>query len=252
MAVPLLQIKNVKKSYRGNNSIIEALKGVSVDIYAGEIISLLGVNGAGKTTLSSIIASLIPATEGQLIFNGVSIYDTLVEYRRAIGFCPQKPNFDKRLTVQENLYFSGRMYGFSEVETQKRTHELMEQFELTRYAKESPMMLSGGYKQRLIIARSLMHKPRLLILDEPTVGLDPHIRRHLWDCIRALKNEGVTVVLTTHYLDEAEVLSDRVCILDKGVIRLIDHPENLKITFNKGTLEDVFLALMQENPEGTV
>ncbi len=109
------------------------------------------------------------------------------------------------------------------------------------------MILSGGYKQRLIIARSLIHQPKLLILDEPTVGLDPHIRRHLWEIIRELKKQGVTVIITTHYLDEAEVLSDRVCILDKGLIRTIDNPAKLKSSFNKGTLEDVFLALMEEN-----
>lgn len=137
-------------------------------------------------------------------------------------------------------------YGLSHNQAHARLQELMEQFELTKYADNSPMILSGGYKQRLMIARALMHKPQLLILDEPTVGLDPHIRRHLWDIIVDLKKNGVTVIITTHYLDEAEVLSDRVCILDKGLIRMIDTPMNLKNAFNKGTLEDVFLALMED------
>lgn len=243
----LLDIQNIKKIYETGVKTIQALKGVSLQIRRGEIMSLLGVNGAGKTTLSSIIASLIPASEGDIIFEGKSIYQNLLEYRSSLGFCPQKPNFDKKLTVAENIYFAGRCYGLSHDETQTRMGKLLEQFELAQYANNSPMILSGGYKQRLIIARSLIHNPKILILDEPTVGLDPHIRRHLWEIIRELKKQGVTIIITTHYLDEAEVLSDRVCILDKGLIRTIDNPENLKNSFKKGTLEDVFLALMEEN-----
>lgn len=243
----LLRLSDVKKSYPGYAGPIEALKGVSLDIYQGEVISLLGVNGAGKTTLSSIIATLIPATSGTIMVDGASIYDDVTSYRRMMGFCPQKPNFDKKVSVAENLYFGARYYGLSHEQAQRRSQELLEQFDLKRYAHETPFILSGGYKQRLLIARALMHKPLLVILDEPTVGLDPHIRRQLWDVILALKEQGVTVILTTHYLDEAEVLSDRVCILDKGVIRMINTPHALKTEFNKGTLEDVFLELMKEN-----
>ena len=243
----LLSLKDVQKIYGAEPHAIHALKGVSLDIYAGEIIGLLGVNGAGKTTLSSIIASLIPASSGSLEHNGRSIYQDLIGYRKILGFCPQKPNFDKKLTVKENLIFSGRYYGLSGTQCMQRSQELMEQFELLQYANAAPFILSGGYKQRLIIARSLMHKPKLLILDEPTVGLDPHIRRQLWDVVLALKQQGVTVVLTTHYLDEAEVLSDRVCILDRGAIHTIDTADNLKKRFSKGTLEDVFLQLLHNN-----
>jgi len=122
----------------------------------------------------------------------------------------------------------------------------MDKYELIKYADESPSILSGGYKQRVMIARALMHNPKLVILDEPTVGLDPHIRHQLWQTIRDLKNANVTVLLTTHYLDEAEVLSDRLCILDKGKIRLIDTASNLKNSYNKSKLEDVFIQLMNE------
>lgn len=243
----LLSLSDVKKTYPGYAGSIEALKGVSLDIYAGEIISLLGVNGAGKTTLSSIIATLIPASSGSIMVNGASIYDDITAYRRMMGFCPQKPNFDKKLTVAENLYFGARYYGLSDKQAHERTSELLTQLELTKYAHETPFILSGGYKQRLLIARALMHKPSLVILDEPTVGLDPHIRRQLWDIILELKKEGVTVLLTTHYLDEAEVLSDRVCILDKGVISMINTPHALKAAFNQGTLEGVFLEFMKDN-----
>lgn len=243
----LLQIKNIIKTYKTGTQEIQALKGVNLDIYQGEILSLLGVNGAGKTTLSSIISTLNPATSGDIIYNGQSIYKNVINYRRIIGFCPQKPNIDEMLTLEENLIFAGRYFSLPENIIKVRAHELMEKFELTKYAKEKGSILSGGYKQRFLLARTLMHSPKLVILDEPTVGMDPHIRRNLWDVIKQLKSEGVTVLLTTHYLDEAEYLSDRVCILDKGVIRLVDTPENLKLKYSMSNLEDVFIALMQEN-----
>lgn len=243
----LLRIKNIIKTYTTGTQKIQALKGVNLDIYQGEIISLLGVNGAGKTTLSSIISTLHPATSGDIEYNNQSIYQDIISYRRIIGFCPQKPNIDEMLTLEENLIFAGRYFSLPEKLIKARAHELMEKFELTKYAQEKGSILSGGYKQRFLLARTLMHSPKLVILDEPTVGMDPHIRRNLWDVIKQLKSEGVTVLLTTHYLDEAEYLSDRVCILDKGVIRLVDTPENLKNTYSMSNLEDVFIALMQEN-----
>ena len=249
MSRTLLRIENVTKTYATPQGPIEALKGVSLEIHKGEIFGLLGVNGAGKTTLSSIIATLHPPTSGNIFMDGSSIYDDVLTYRSYLGFCPQKPNFEKTLTVEENLMFAGRYYLMPEDQIKTRVAELLKQFDLEQNAKQSPTILSGGYKQRLLIARALVHKPLLVILDEPTVGLDPHIRRQLWEVIRALKEEEVTVLLTTHYLDEAEVLSDRVCILDKGQIRLIDKPANLKTLYSKATLEDVFLQLMKEGAE---
>lgn len=242
----LVRILNITKTYYSEKITINALKGVTVDLYKGEIFGLLGVNGAGKTTLSSIIATLHPPTSGSILMNDRYIYDDVLAYRKILGFCPQKPNFEKSLTVAENLIFAGRYYLMPEAVINERVAELLEQFELTKYASSSPDILSGGYKQRLLIARALMHKPLLVILDEPTVGLDPHIRRQLWDIILALKKEGVTVILTTHYLDEAEYLSDRVCILDKGIIQAIDTPAILKNKFAQKSLEDVFLNLMKE------
>ncbi len=243
----LLVIKNLQKVYLAKPQPIEALSDVSFDVFSGEIIGLLGVNGAGKTTLSSIIATLHPPTSGDILFEDVSIYDNLLDYRRQLGFCPQRPNFDKLLTVYENLLFAGRYFLITEATLKTRVTQLMEQFDLTRYAHARAGILSGGYKQRLLLARSLVHNPKLLILDEPTVALDPHIRRQLWEKILELKSSGVTVILTTHYLDEAEILSDRVCILDKGRVRLIDKPTNLLSAYNKQKLEDVFLQLMQED-----
>jgi len=241
----LLSIKNVTKTFVMKHQTIKALKGVSLDIFQGEIISLLGVNGAGKTTLSSIISSLNPPTSGDVVYQGKSIYKNLIDYRGIIGFCPQKPNIDGMLTIEENLYFAGRYFNVPADEIKKRAAILMEKFSLTQYAHSKGSILSGGYKQRFLLARTLMHQPKIVILDEPTVGLDPHIRRDLWNVIKELKKEGVTVLLTTHYLDEAEYLSDRVCILDKGVIKLVDTPENLKNTYHQTNLENVFIEIIK-------
>jgi ABC-2 type transport system ATP-binding protein len=236
----LLKIKNIKKKYATK----EALKGVSLDIYKGEILGLLGVNGAGKTTLSSIIATLHPPTEGDIEFEGASIYADIATYRYTIGFCPQRPNLNPELTLEQNLRFSGSYYGMSQEAISTRLEQLVKQFDLQQYLDQKANVLSGGYKQRFMIARALMHNPQLVILDEPTVGLDPHIRRQLWQQIRDLKTLGVTVILTTHYLDEAEQLSDRVCVLDNGLIKLIETPDKLKADFKMNNLEDVFIALM--------
>jgi ABC-2 type transport system ATP-binding protein len=242
----LLSIQNITKTYPGKPPI-SALKGVNLDICQGEVLSLLGVNGAGKTTLSSIIATLHPATSGDILFHGQSIYKDIIGFRQIIGFCPQKPNIDAMLTLKENLEFAGRYFNMPSEQIKIKTDELLEKFNLTQYAHAQGSILSGGYKQRFLLARTLMHSPKLIILDEPTVALDPHIRRNLWEVIKQLKQEGITILLTTHYLDEAEILSDRVCILDQGVIQLIDSPENLKKNHNKNNLEDVFIKLMHQN-----
>ena len=228
---------------------IHALLDVSLDIQKGEILSLLGVNGAGKSTLSSILATLHPATSGEILFQGQSIYNNLAYFRSKIGFYPQKPNLKPMLTLEENLIFAGRYYGLFEDVIVERIKILSEQLELQKYLYQSAGILSGGYKQRFMIARSLIHSPEFIILDEPTVGLDPHIRRSLWDVIKELKLQGITVLLTTHYLDEAEKLSDRVCILNKGVMQLVDTPEKLMTDFKKENLEDMFIELLQANRE---
>ncbi len=246
MSKVLLDIKDVTKRYQSKGLCVDALKGVNLQIMEGEIFSLLGINGAGKTTLSGIIATLHPATSGDIVQNGRSIYDDVVEYRRTIGLCPQSPNIDMSLTIEENLRYAGRYYGMDNVKIEERIAYLMKRFGLEKYAKSLGYVLSGGYKQRFMIARSLMHEPKLVILDEPTVGLDPHVRRDIWEVIKDLKKENVTVLLTTHYLDEADKLSDRVCLLEKGVIQLIDTPDNLKSLHGQANLEDVFVKLIKE------
>lgn len=240
-----LRIKNIKKKYADT----AVLKGINLDIMRGEILSLLGVNGAGKTTLSSIIATLHPATEGDIEYNGASIYKDLTGFRSKLGYCPQAPNLHPMLTLEQNLQFACRYYGVPNDQIQQRIDHVVQQFELKKYLYQKASVLSGGYKQRFMIARSMIHKPEFIILDEPTVGLDPHIRRSLWEIIKNLKNDGITVLLTTHYLDEAEKLSDRVCILDQGQIKLIDTPDKLMVDFEQKNLEDVFIKLMNDQKE---
>ncbi len=245
----LLQIQNITKTYKATNKTIDALKGVSLDIYKGEVLSLLGVNGAGKSTLSSIIATLHPATSGDILYKHSSIYNDLPTFRMRLGYCPQKPNLNPHLTLEQNLLFAGRLYGMQDDQINDRMRILAQRLGLENYLAQKAEVLSGGYKQRFMIARSLINNPEFIILDEPTVGLDPHIRRSLWDVIKELKKDGITVLLTTHYLDEAEKLSDRVVILDRGLIKLIDTPDKLMADFKQKNLEDVFIELMNTNKE---
>jgi ABC-2 type transport system ATP-binding protein len=247
METVLFSIQNIKKEYNSEHGIKKALKGISFSIYEAETIALLGINGAGKTTLSSILATLHPATSGEIFFKEKPLMQNLMEYRKELGFCPQKSNLNPSISCRENLIFAARYYGVAEHLIQEKVAVVMEKLKLTAYADKYTYELSGGYKQRFLIARSLLHDPKVIILDEPTVALDPHIRHQLWDTIKELKATGTTIILTTHYLDEAEVLADRVCILDQGLIKLIDNPENLKKSFQKTNLEGVFLQLLEEN-----
>lgn len=235
-----LQIINISKKY--NESVV--LKNISFSIFKKEIITLLGINGAGKTTLSTILATLHPPTSGNILYKNISIYNNIINFRSKLGYCPQSANLYPSLTLEQNLFFSGKYYGISDKLIKTKIIELSKKFELTKYLNEKASILSGGYKQRFMIARSLMHNPEFLILDEPTVGLDPHIRRQLWQIIKELKEQGLTILLTTHYLDEAEKLSDRVCILNKGVIELINTPEELMTNLKQNTLEDAFISII--------
>lgn len=242
-----LQINAITKTYfDGHHPLKKALRGISLDLYQGEVLGLLGVNGAGKTTLVSILATLHPPTTGNIFWKGVSIYETLLSYRFVIGYCPQHPNIEKNFSLGENLVISGRCYGLSKKEAEERTKELSKEFHLEEYLDASIHQVSGGYKQRFLIARALMHRPKLVILDEPTVGLDSHIRRELWEVISKLRKEGITVILTTHYLDEAEKLSDRICLMHEGTVRMIDTPDNLKTRHQKNNLEEIFLTFVDD------
>jgi len=245
----LLRAENISKVRLSNKQKKLVINNISFSIHRGEIIGLLGANGAGKTTLSSLIATIYPPTKGDITFEGQSIYKNLCGYRRLIGYCPQKINLDNDLTVEQNLRCAGRYMGLIETVIDQQLEKYIVLYGLQKYRHAKPDTLSGGYARRVLFARALMHDPKLLILDEPTVGLDPHIRHQLWDVIRDLKARGVTIILTTHYLDEAECLADRVCVLDQGSIRLIDTPAGLKNTYQKTSLEDVFIQLIKEEAQ---
>ena len=234
-----IQIKNICKKYNQK----KVLKDVNFDIYEGEILALLGINGAGKTTLSGIISTLHPATSGEIFFNEKSIYENINEYRKKIGLCPQHTNLNSNLNVEQNIFYSGLLYGFSREESLTKTDKLIKKFELEEFRNSSVEILSGGYKQRVSIARSIVHEPKLLILDEPTVGLDPEIRKKLWEIILDLKRNGTSVILTTHYIEEADFLADRICILNNGKIELIEDKNNLKIKYPNKSLESIFIDL---------
>ncbi len=242
MSTQFLEIINLEKKFGAKS----ALCGVSLTLEEGKIIGLLGVNGAGKTTLSSIIATIRPPTAGDIFYKGKSIYKDIPAFRRVIGYCPQSANLNDNLTVEENLVADGRYFGLDRDMVAEKIKELAYRLEFTEYLAYKPSELSGGYKQRVSIARALIHKPHLVILDEPTAALDPHVRRQLWEVIKSLRSDGVTILLTTHYIEEAEQLSDYVCVLDRGLVRLIDTPENLIKTFEKSSLEDVFIQLAEE------
>ncbi|MCL4361218.1 ABC transporter ATP-binding protein [Candidatus Dependentiae bacterium] len=241
MSTEILKIENLSKSY-GNKV---ALDNVNLTIYQGEVLGLLGVNGAGKTTLSSILATLKAPTFGDVLFFGNSIYKNLEDYRKALGYCPQKPNLDEYINVKDNLIFAGRYYGMSYKEAVKRADELLQEFNLVKYADFDIENLSGGYQQRVSIARALVHYPKIVIFDEPTVGLDPDIRRQIWQILKKLKDQGITIILTTHYLEEAEEIADRICILNKGQILLTQSLTELKKAHGKHKLEEIFLELIK-------
>lgn len=242
---PLLEVVDVYKTYGNHN----ALNGVSLFLYEGEIVALLGVNGAGKTTLSSIICTLHKPTSGDVLYNGLSIYTDIPTFRRSLGYCQQKPNLNPLLTIKDSLEATGRYYGMTANQIKARMNQLDERIGISKYLHAYPSELSGGWKQRYMIARTLMHNPKLVVLDEPTVALDPDIRRHLLNYIISLKNEGVCVLLTTHYIEDAQQIADRVCVLDHGSIALVDTPHNLMSSFAKNNLEDVFLHIMEQNKE---
>lgn len=244
----LLELKDIHKTYYKRKKPVKlAVRGISFDIEEGEIFSLLGVNGAGKTTLSGILAGLHPPTSGDLLWKGKSVYSQILKYKNIVGLCPQKPNIDQELTLDETLVFASRCFGKTQKEAEIQRDHLMDLFDLGGYAKSVAKHLSGGYKQRFLIARTLTHNPKFIILDEPTVGLDAHIRKQLWVIIKRLREEGVTILLTTHYLEEAEALSDRVCFIDQGEMQVLDTPQNLNSYYKKANLEDVFIHLMEES-----
>jgi len=218
---PVVQIRGLEKRYGG----LVALGGVDLDIRPGEIFGLLGPNGAGKTTLISIVAGLVRASAGQARVLGHDVVRDYAFTRRALGLVPQELNFDPFFTVEESLRFQAGYFGVRLGEG--RLVEILENLELLDRRHANTRGLSGGMKRRLLIAKALVHDPRVLFLDEPTAGVDVELRRALWRYVRTLRDRGTTVVLTTHYLEEAEELADRIGVIDQGRLLLVEEKEAL-------------------------
>jgi lipooligosaccharide transport system ATP-binding protein len=204
-----------------------AVDAIDFDIVKGEAFGFLGPNGAGKTSTMKMITTVSPITEGKLTVLGLDPTTQGRSIRQRIGVVPQEDNLDLELTVAENLYVYGRYHDMSRADIRRRTAELLEFAQLTDRAKSPVEPLSGGMKRRLTIARALINDPELVILDEPTTGLDPQARHALWDRLYRLKQQGATLIITTHYMDEAEQLCDRLVVMDKGVIAAEGSPRDL-------------------------
>jgi ABC-2 type transport system ATP-binding protein len=213
-----------------------ALDGISFEIRPGEVFGLLGPNGAGKSTTIGILTTRTKPTAGRAFIGEFDVWQDQVEAKRLIGVVPQRPNLDFALTAREVLLFHGAYFGQNARERERRTDELLETFKLTDRADHMVRTFSGGMMQRLSIARAMMHDPEVLFLDEPSAGLDPQTRLLLWETIRAYHQRGKTIVLTTHYMDEADALSDRLAIIDHGRIIAQGTPQELKSSIPGGYL----------------
>lgn len=214
----MIRAVGLRKSFGDKGAAVEAVKGIDVEVRRGESFGFLGPNGAGKSSTMRMVAAVSPVTGGTLEILGLDPAQDGPEIRSRIGVCPQEDTLDNELNVTDNLYVYGRYFGIPRREVRQRVDELLEFVQLTDKAKAKVDMLSGGMKRRLTIARSLINRPEILLLDEPTTGLDPQARHVVWDRLFRLKSQGVTIVLTTHYMDEAEQLTDRLVVMDKGLI----------------------------------
>lgn len=220
---PILEVQNLAKNYGS----FAAVKGISFDIKEGEIFSLLGPNGAGKTTTISMLSTLYTPTSGDATIGGHSVTKDPMAVKQVIGVVPQEIALYEDLTARENLIFWGQMYGLSGKSLTSRVDEVLEQIDLVDKAKNRVKTYSGGMKRRVNIGVGLLHKPRLLFMDEPTVGIDPQSRRAILDTVKELNKLGMTVLYTTHYMEEAQELSDRVGIIDHGELIALGTQDEL-------------------------
>ena len=242
---PMVEADNLVKTYAGKNVV----DGVSFQVKPGEVFGILGPNGAGKTTTLEMLEALRPIDGGHATINGIDVAKHPYKVRGVIGVQPQSPSFEDKTKLKELLAVFASAYGLK-VDAMKHLKEVQLEDKANSYVEQ----LSGGQRQRFSIAAALVHEPKVFFLDEPTTGLDPQARRNLWDLINDIKKRGVTVVITTHYMDEAELLCDRIAVMDKGKIIALDTPKNLiRALLKKGftkeqrveqaNLEDVFIDL---------
>lgn len=241
----IVTVTNVVKSYHN----FTAVNDISFEVERGEVFGILGPNGAGKTSTLEMIEGLRSISSGSITVDGIDVAHKPFEVKKIIGVQLQSSSFFENSTLAELLTAFGAMYA-----QRVNPMELLAKVDLTDKAKSYPEQLSGGQRQRFSIAVALVHDPKVLFLDEPTTGLDPQARRHLWELVEQIRDEGVTVILTTHYMEEAQVLCDRVAVMDEGKIVALDTPKKLidalikrgfkpRVEVQKATLEDVFIDL---------
>ena len=234
-----IKVESLTRKFNG----LVAVEAISFSVEQGEVFGFLGPNGAGKTTTINMLCTLLKPTSGVARVGCCDITKEPNKVRREIGIIFQDPSLDDRLTADDNLRFHGYLYHMNKDVIERRIPEVLELVELSERRKEIVKRFSGGMKRRLEIARGLMHCPKILFLDEPTIGLDPQTRAHIWDYVLKMRKEsGLTIFMTTHYMQEAEVC-DRIAIIDHGKIVALDTPAKLKETNGESTLEAVFLKL---------
>jgi ABC-2 type transport system ATP-binding protein len=233
--VTAIVVDGLRKSY----GAVEAVRGISFTVEKGEVFGLLGPNGAGKTTTAGMLTTRVVPTSGRAFIGGIDVAAHPALAKQLSGIVSQQNTLDRQLTVWENLYFHGRLFGIKASQSRQIATDLLEQFQLSKWAKASVYALSGGMAQRLMVARAIFHRPSVLFLDEPTAGLDPQSRLALWDLLGELHREGQTILLTTHYMEEADQLCERVAIMDHGRILALDTPAALKQSVGADTVVTV-------------
>lgn len=237
----MIRIEKLEKSYGKT----QALAGIDLAVGAGELFAYLGPNGAGKTTTIRILTGLTRLSRGRAALNGHDIERSARSAKRQCGLVPQQINLDSELTVAENLDIHGRLFGMPAAERSRRIDELLAYVDLGERRKSLVKQLSGGLKRRVMLARALMHRPRILFMDEPSVGLDADIRRRIWSLVKKIQQDGTTIFLTTHYIEEAEFLADRVAFLDQGRIVAVDTPHRLMAAQGRWAIDWLTDAGMQ-------
>ena len=252
----VIRTRGLTKVYPGTDS--PAVDRLDLDVRPGEIFGLLGPNGAGKTTTAGMLTTRVIPTAGTAHIGAIDVVAQPALAKQLTGIVSQQNTLDRQLTVEENLYFHGRLFGIGARESRRISAQLLEQFQLSRWARASVYALSGGMAQRLMVARAIFHRPAVLFLDEPTAGLDPQSRLALWDLLGELNGEGQTVVLTTHYMEEADRLCHRVAIMDHGRVLALDTPAALKqrvgadtvVTVKADGSPDQLMAALEHRVDG--
>jgi ABC-2 type transport system ATP-binding protein len=224
----VIRTVGLTKTFQGRAGEVRAVAGLDLSVRKGEIFGLLGPNGAGKTTTVGMLTTRVIPTAGEAWVGGIDVVAQPAVAKRVIGVVSQTNTLDRSLDVAENLYFHGRYFGLSAREAHRKTDELLQTFRLADRARANVAEMSGGMAQRLMVARAILHDPDVLFLDEPTSGLDPQSRLALWDVVNELHAQGQTIVLTTHYMEEADQLCERVAIIDHGQLLALDTPARLK------------------------